>query len=137
LAAVSILTSPGILVYGRMDTLAAETLNGDQRVGPEFTRAAIGVFDGRMDVGSPKIAGSATYNAVSQDYTLSAGGVNMWGPRDEFQFTWKRMTGDFILQARVEFLGTGVDPHRKAGWIVRRGPEPDSHTWTGSCTATA
>ena len=50
----------------------------------------------------------------------SAGGVNMWAPRDEFQFAWKRMTGDFILQARVEFLGTGVDPHRKAGWIVRR-----------------
>ena len=72
-----------------------------------------------MDVGAPRIAGSTLYNAVSQEYTLSAGGVNMWATRDEFQFAWKRMTGDFILQARVEFLGTGVDPHRKAGWIVR------------------
>ena len=90
------------------------------------TGSKVGVFDGQMDVGSPRIAGSTLYNAVSQEYLLSAAGVNMWGPRDEFQFAWKRMTGDFILQARVEFLGTGVDPHRKAGWIVRHGTEADS-----------
>jgi TolB protein len=88
--------------------------------------APLGVFDGHADVGAPKIAGTTLYNAVSQEYSLAAAGVNMWGPRDEFQFAWKRMTGDFILQARVEFLGTGVDPHRKAGWIVRRGMDPDA-----------
>ncbi len=87
---------------------------------------AVGVFDGHMDVGAPRIAGSTLYNAVSQEYTLSAGGVNMWATRDEFQFAWKRMSGDFILQARVELLGTGVDPHRKAGWIVRATTDPDS-----------
>jgi len=80
---------------------------------------SIGLFDGQGDVGAPKITGSAAYNAVSQEYSLSAGGVNMWAQRDEFRFVWKRMTGDFILQARVELLGKGVDPHRKAGWIVR------------------
>ena len=32
------------------------------------------------------------------------------------------MTGDFILQARVEFIGKGVDPHRKVGLIVRAEP---------------
>ena len=80
---------------------------------------SIGAFDGHGDIGAPRIEGSAVYNAVSQEYRLSAGGVNMWAQRDEFQFVWKRMTGDFILQARVEFLGQGVDPHRKAGWMVR------------------
>ena len=80
---------------------------------------SIGEFDGHGDIGAPRIEGSAVYNAVSQEYRLSAGGVNMWAQRDEFQFVWKRMTGDFILQARVEFLGQGVDPHRKAGWMVR------------------
>ena len=87
---------------------------------------AIGEFDGHGDVGAPKIAGSAAYNAVSQEYTLSAGGVNMWAQRDEFHFVWKRMTGDFILQARVEFLGKGVDPHRKAGWMVRPTQDADA-----------
>jgi hypothetical protein len=86
----------------------------------------LGPFDGHGDVGSPKIAGSAVYNAVSQEFSLSAGGANMWAERDEFRFVWKRMTGDFILQARVEFLGEGVDPHRKAGWMVRTARDADS-----------
>jgi hypothetical protein len=86
----------------------------------------LGPFDGHDDVGSPKIAGSAVYNAVSQEYALAAGGVNMWAQRDEFHFVWKRMTGDFILQARVEFLGQGVDPHRKAGWMVRPNQDADA-----------
>ena len=88
--------------------------------------APLGAFDGHGDIGSPKIAGSAVYNAVSQEYALAAGGVNMWAQRDEFQFVWKRMTGDFILQARVELLGKGVDPHRKAGWMIRQGQEADA-----------
>ena len=50
----------------------------------------------------------------------------MWGARDEFHFAWKRMKGDFILQARVELLGEGVDPHRKLGFIVRSNLDPDS-----------
>jgi TolB protein len=87
---------------------------------------ALGGFDGHGDVGAPKRAGSAIYNPLSQAYTLSAAGTNMWGARDEFQFVWKRMTGDFILQARVELLGQGVDPHRKLGLIVRSTLDADS-----------
>ena len=36
------------------------------------------------------------------------------------------MTGDFILQTRVELIGKGVDPHRKAGLIVRAGLDADA-----------
>jgi Tol biopolymer transport system component len=79
----------------------------------------LGDFEGHADVGAPKIPGYATYNAASQAYTLSAGGVNIWGKRDEFQFAYRRMKGDFIVQARVEFVGQGVDPHRKAGIMAR------------------
>jgi len=86
----------------------------------------VGSFEGHQDVGSPALAGSATWNAASQEYRLSGAGVNMWGARDELQFVWKRLRGDFILRARVEFLGEGVDPHRKAGVIVRTSLEPDS-----------
>jgi hypothetical protein len=87
---------------------------------------ALGAFEGHQDVGAPKIAGTAVYNPLTQEYTLSAAGTNMWAARDEFHFVWKRMTGDFILQARVELLGKGVDPHRKLGLIVRRGFDPDA-----------
>ncbi|HUG53175.1 MAG TPA: biopolymer transporter TolR [Vicinamibacteria bacterium] len=86
----------------------------------------LGEFDAHGDVGAPKLAGSAAYNAVSQEYTLTGAGANMWGERDEFHFAWKRMKGDFILQARVELLGKGVDPHRKLGWMVRSTLDADS-----------
>jgi Tol biopolymer transport system component len=88
--------------------------------------AGLGVFQQHADVGAPKLAGSAVYDAAAQEYTLSAGGVNMWGRRDEFHFAWKLMTGDFILQARLELLGKGVDPHRKAGWMIRTSLDDDS-----------
>ena len=98
----------------------------------------LGEFDGHEDIGAPRISGSATYNAVSQEYALAAAGTNMWARRDEFHFAWKRMKGDFILQARVEFVGQGVDPHRKLGLMVRtQSRRPTRRTPTSPCTATA
>jgi Tol biopolymer transport system component len=79
----------------------------------------LGDFEAHGDVGSPAIAGHATYNAASQVYTLSAGGANIWAKRDEFHFAYRRMKGDFIVQAQLEFVGKGVDPHRKAGIMAR------------------
>src|SRR5262245_35546932 len=88
--------------------------------------AGVGEFESAADVGSPKIAGSSAYNPLSQQYALSAAGTNMWGQRDEFQFASRRLTGDFILQTRVQFSGAGVDPHRKAGLIIRGTMDADS-----------
>ena len=39
----------------------------------------------------------------------------MWFGRDEFHFAWKKVRGDFILQARVEFLGQGRGPPPEGG----------------------
>src|SRR5262249_8715000 len=91
-----------------------------------LTAAPLGQFEDHAEVGSPKLAGSATYDADSQEYSVSAGGSNMWANRDELHFLWNRMKGDFILQARVQFIGKGVDPHRKLGWIARSTLDEDS-----------
>jgi TolB protein len=88
--------------------------------------APVGQFTDHGDIGAPKLAGHAAYNAASQEYLLTASGTNMWGTRDEFHFAWRKLQGDFILQARIEFLGQGVDPHRKAGWIVRSSLDADA-----------
>ena len=88
--------------------------------------AGIGDFETHGDVGSPKLPGSAAYNPVSQEYALSAAGTNMWAARDEFQFVSRPLSGDFILQTRVRFSGTGVDPHRKAGLMIRATADADS-----------
>jgi TolB protein len=81
--------------------------------------SSLGAFEGSADVGAVKIPGRAVYDPEQQFYTLTGSGTNMWGQQDEFQFVWKRVTGDFIVQALTEFLGQGVDPHRKLGIIVR------------------
>src|SRR5690349_303550 len=80
--------------------------------------AAVGEFETNADIGAPKIAGSTKYDAANQEYALSASGANIWGTKDEFQFAYKKLKGDFILRTRVEFLGQGTDPHRKLGWMV-------------------
>lgn len=79
----------------------------------------VGVFDAVSDVGAPKNTGNTRYEAADQEYTLSGSGTNMWDTRDEFHFAYKKIKGDFILRARVSFMGDGVDPHRKAGWSIR------------------
>src|SRR3972149_815361 len=86
----------------------------------------VGLFDDHGDVGAVRVPGLATYDPASQDYTVRASGANMWLGNDEFHFVWKKLKGDFILQARVEFLGQGVDPHRKTGLIVRASLAPGS-----------
>jgi Tol biopolymer transport system component len=88
--------------------------------------APVGQFVDAADVGAPEIAGSTTYDPSLQHYRMSAGGINMWGTTDQFQFAWNRLKGDFIVRARVEWIGQGVDPHRKAGWIARKSLDHDS-----------
>ena len=51
--------------------------------------------------------------------TSRAAGYNIWFNRDEFQFAYKKLKGDFIVTADFEFVGTGTDAHRKIGWMVR------------------
>ncbi|HEY1872405.1 MAG TPA: hypothetical protein VGG71_15180 [Chitinophagaceae bacterium] len=78
-----------------------------------------GIFQNHIDVGNPKIKGSTIYNDKTKAYTLSGGGYNIWFNRDEFQFAYKKLKGDFILTANFEFVGEGKEGHRKIGWMVR------------------
>ncbi|MDP3070474.1 MAG: biopolymer transporter TolR [Opitutaceae bacterium] len=93
---------------------------------PVSSAQALGPFEDSADVGSPKLAGSTAYNPVTQEFLLSAGGTNMWAARDEFQFVWKKLKGDFIVRTRIEFLAPGVNNHRKAGLIARAGLDADA-----------
>jgi Tol biopolymer transport system component len=86
----------------------------------------VGVFDGHSDVGAVAIPGSTAFDKDSQEYLLSSSGADMWGDHDEYQFAWKRIKGDFLLQALAQFLGAGTDPHRKMGLIVRANLDPRS-----------
>src|SRR6266513_470652 len=89
---------------------------------PEY----LGIFERQNDIGHVNKPGSATYDAERQEYTIKGSGANMWVDHDEFHFVWKRIKGDFILTTRAQFIGEGVEEHRKIGWMVRSSLEPDS-----------
>src|SRR5688572_18144687 len=86
----------------------------------QLSAAPVGQFADAADIGAPEIAGSTTYDSSLQHYRMGGAGINMWGTTDQFQFAWNKLKGDFIVRARVEWIGQGVDPHRKAGWIARK-----------------
>jgi hypothetical protein len=79
----------------------------------------IGVFAISSDIGNPKLTGSSSFDKSAKVYTLTGAGYNIWFARDEFQFLYKELDGDFTLTADFEFEGKGVDPHRKVGWMIR------------------
>ena len=79
----------------------------------------LGLFQGRTDVGDPKIKGSLAYNAETQEYTMEGSGKNMWADNDQFNFLWKKIKGDFMISATIHFIGEGVNEHRKIGIIAR------------------
>src|SRR3981081_4259738 len=86
----------------------------------------IGIFDGHTDVGTNVKPGSATFIPETGQYVISGAGYNVWADHDEFQFVWKKMTGDFLLYAQAQFLGTWVNYHRKVGWMVRKSLDGNS-----------
>jgi Tol biopolymer transport system component len=85
-----------------------------------------GVLTGFAAIGKHKFPGSVDYNALAQGYTIKGAGKNMWFGTDDFNFLYKKLQGDFILTARLKFVGPGVDPHRKAGWMVRHSLETNT-----------
>jgi TolB protein len=87
---------------------------------------SLGAFAGQSDVGNPLRTGRATYDGDNQEYTIEGAGTNMWAGRDEFHFVWRRLKGDFILSTSTAFVGKGVDPHRKIGWMIRSSLTDDS-----------
>lgn len=88
----------------------------------------LGEFHGHSDVGSVGLAGSCAYDSAEQSYTVAGAGQNIWGAHDDFHFVWRRMRGDFIVTMQGNFLGSGVNAHRKFGWMARTDLAADAPT---------
>jgi Tol biopolymer transport system component len=86
----------------------------------------VGVFQDHIDVGSPKKSGATTYDEATQTYTLKGGGYNIWFGRDEFQYAYRKLKGNFIVTGDFDFPGAGADPHRKIGWMVRESKDDNA-----------
>jgi hypothetical protein len=86
----------------------------------------VGIFEGQSDVGGPLVPGSASYNAVTKQYTINSAGYNVWYTRDEFRYLWKKMSGDVSLAANISFPDPNGYGDRKAFLIIRQNLEDDS-----------
>ena len=88
--------------------------------------SSVGIFEAHGDVGTVQHAGKSEYESSKHSYTLTGSGENMWSNSDNFQFAWKKWSGDASLTAEISFVGQGGNEHRKAVLMMRQSLDPDS-----------
>ena len=81
---------------------------------------SLGAFTNSADIGTPKLAGSSSYDSATKTYNLKGAGYNIWFNRDEFHYLYNKMKGDFKVTTNFQFVSdTGGNAHRKIGWMIR------------------
>jgi TolB protein len=116
-------TIPGLPAYFSFCLIAFVALALPARVN---AAPRIGLFSSHGDVGTVLHPGSVKYDGSKKTYTISGSGENMWFTNDDFQFAWKKVSGDVTLAADIAFEGEGGNPHRKAVLMIRQSLDPDS-----------
>lgn len=91
-----------------------------------YSQNDLGIFNFNKDIGNPTLQGSVSFEEKTQVYTLTGSGYNIWFERDEFNYIYNKIEGDFIITANFRFEGKGSDPHRKIGIMVRDSEEEDA-----------
>ena len=95
-------------------------------LGTKASAQDTGIFESHNDIGPVLHKGAVAYDANGGTYVITGSGANIWGASDEFHFAWRKLKGNFILQARAKLMDKGVDPHRKLGWMVRKSLDTSS-----------
>ena len=72
-----------------------------------------------IDIGTPKMAGSASYDADRKEWIVTAGGRDIWDKKDEFHYVYQRLSGDGQMTVRVTSLSPDVSDWAKAGIMIR------------------
>lgn len=82
-------------------------------------QADMGMFEGFSNIGQVKLMGTVVYDTSTETYSISGGGMNVWGNFDQHSYLWKKVKGNFSLTTKVAFEGVGVNAHRKIGIMIR------------------
>ena len=95
-------------------------------VSAQSASVLVGIFEGHSDVGTVLHPGSVEYDVSKSTYTVSGSGNNMWSTEDDFQFVWKKVSGDVTLTADISFLTKTGNEHKKAALVLRQSMDADS-----------
>ena len=96
--------------------------------GAQTPASSLGVFEGHSDIGTVTPAGTFAYSAKTGAYTLTAAGWDLWAAEDDFQFAWKKLSGDMSITADIDFpVKEGVHHrYRKAMLMFRQTLDMDA-----------
>ena len=78
-----------------------------------------GIFFESIDVGNPTKKGNTIYNPNEQSYIITGGGSLMSRNQEDFHFTHKKLTGDFILTADFSVEESSKNADKEFGWMMR------------------
>jgi TolB protein len=88
--------------------------------------AQTGIFQGHGDVGTVLHPGSVQYDPSGQSYRITASGENIWGTADAFHYVWKKVSGDWSLEAEITFANASGEAHKKAVLMFRQSLDADA-----------
>jgi TolB protein len=100
--------------------------NAQARSAATANSGPVGMFESHADVGKVLHPGTTEYDANAKTYTITGSGNNMWMTDDDFQFAWKKMSGDVSITANISFYGIGGNAHRKGVLMIRQSLDGDS-----------
>jgi hypothetical protein len=102
--------------------LSAQTKQKPNSISTKSTPITLTAFKHR-DIGNPAISG--TVKILADGVDITAGGADIWGTKDEFNFVYMERSGDFDLASRIENL-TAANLYTKAGLMAREDMTPGS-----------
>jgi hypothetical protein len=94
-------------VLGQNSDISTSTLKNQQVPLPIFKHC---------DIGNPSISG--TVKKAENGFDITAGGADIWGTKDEFNFVYVERSGNFDLAAEIESL-MAAHLYTKAGLMAR------------------
>jgi glucose/arabinose dehydrogenase len=80
-----------------------------------------------IDAGAPPLAGMTDYSTADATFYMDGSGSDVYGPNDQFHYTYQTLTGDGTIVARVRYQ-TNTDPWAKAGLMFKESPTAGA-TW--------
>ena len=111
---------PALIAIGALTSCAPVVISAQAH------NEQVGIFQDHGDVGTVLHQGSARYDSANASYTVTGSGENMWFGLDDFQFVWKKMSGDVAISANINFVGDKGNNHRKAVLMIRQSLDGDS-----------